>query len=249
MLRWIFNNFLKEEDDPALPTQKTAKSFVVSSVADCNVVIHWMYYSDIVNGYDFVPPWLIRLQFLACIFGTFSWLVMITDGRFIHWLRAFCILWIYAPISLFRLGLKMSNKFIVGKCLGHVNIGYRWVNQKVAWVENKVLTPLRIIAQQKLPVTSDILLFLGIMVEDIPQLIVAFIIEDRLKYSDPKQGYTSLGMYNLLLTIFDVLHKGAEALDTNSDILNANYLMTRKLKARIRLIIVPRNNKSHQKTE
>lgn len=249
MLRWIFNNFLKDENDPPLPTQKTSKSFVSSTVADWNVVVDWLYYSFILNSDDFVPRWLLRLQFLSCIFGSFSWLVMVTDGRLIQWIRALCILCLYIPISLFRSVLKMSNKFVVGKCFGHVNIGYRWINQQIAWIENKVLRPLRIIAQQKIPVTSDTLLLLGMIGEDIPQLVVTYLIEDKIKIHDPSLRFSTLGFFNLIITTFDILHKGAEAQDLNSDILNASYLMTRKLKARIRLVIMQRTTPSHEKTD
>ena len=79
--------------------------------------------------------------------------------------------------------------------------------------------------------SSSTLLFFGIFVEDVPQLIVTFLIEDKIKSDDPGGRISGTAMVNLTFAIFDILHKVAKACDLLSDVHNAGYTYKKWFKA------------------
>ena len=91
------------------------------------------------------------------------------------------------------------------------------------WIATNVLTPLKHNTKQKPSFSSSTLLLFGILLEDIPQLVVTYLIEDQTK-SNKRTSRISGSLYlNLTFAIFDMAHKIAKALDLSSDVHNAGY--------------------------
>ena len=67
--------------------------------------------------------------------------------------------------------------------------------------------------KKKLAFSSGTVLFFGILLEDIPQLVITFRIEDKIKSDDPMRQISNAALINLLFATFDILHKLAQAYD------------------------------------
>mmetsp|Transcript_14364 Transcript_14364/g.22424 ORF Transcript_14364/g.22424 Transcript_14364/m.22424 type:complete len:679 (-) Transcript_14364:760-2796(-) len=104
-----------------------------------------------------VPQWLMTTLLIICIAGTFMWLILATDGRF--------------------------------------------------------LTPLL----QRLQIDSlsmGTMLFLCVVIEDIPQVVLTFLVEDYYE----EDTLSKVALINLISSLYDTLIKIAEAYDERNDI-------------------------------
>ena len=240
MLHFLSTNWLRDEDSPALlPSQKTAQSLLLSTIADGDVVTDWLYYIDIINSDEDIPQWLLILHLVTCICGTLSWLGVATDGRLVYWIKA-VILWTFFIVTyIISVLLSISTHIImesIGCCFGRDNKISNWIEEYIIdWIEYHVeqnaLSSLKESAKQKPSFSSGTLLLFGILVEDIPQLVVTFHIEDMIRSDDPRGRISGTAMVNLTFAIFDILHKLAEAYDLQSDVLNYGYAYMSRIKA------------------
>ena len=240
MFNWIFVNFLRGGDNPPLPTQETALAFLSSVVADGDIFTDWLYYNDIIGDEDIEErnndfKWLIKLQFISCIFGTLSWLGVATDGRLVNWLRSafYMIPWLLvASFVLPLLIIATMLEFLVKRSiLSSDNCLSKAIDRALYWIEHHALKPLWLRSKQKATFSSGAILFIGILVEDIPQLIVTFMIEDKIKSDDPGGNISNAALVNLLFAIFDIMHKLAQAYDLRKDVQNACYMVKRTIRA------------------
>ena len=115
--------------------------------------------------------------------------------------------------------------------MGEESNVYRCINDIVIWVDINVLANLFENAKQKPSFSSSTLLLFGIFFEDIPQLIVTFLIEDKIGSNDPTGRISGTAVLNLIFAIFDILHKIASALDLISDVHNTSYKYKKWVKA------------------
>ena len=106
-----------------------------------------------------------------------------------------------------------------------------WIGKGIDWIFYDVIYPLwKRATTQKSTFLSGTLLFLGILVEYIPHLVVTFPIEDKIKSNNPNGNISNAAFINLVFAIFDILHNLAEAFDLRSDVLNPGYLVIRTIK-------------------
>jgi WD40 repeat protein len=115
--------------------------------------------------------------------------------------------------------------------LGDDSKVYSFIHLKLDWFFRNVIDPLYEKTKHKPSFSSSSLLFFGILLEDIPQLIVTFLIEDKIKSDDPTGRISQTAVLNLTLAIFDILHKIAEASDLLNDVHNAGYKYKKRIKA------------------
>jgi len=234
MINWLFVNYLRGKDNPPLPTQVTALAFLSSVVADGDVATDWLYYNDITTSEEDIPDWLITLQLVSCICGSLSWLGVATDGRFVSWVRSAAILipallvFIIAfPLHIIVHVLDRVDSYTGVFCLCFLELKDTMYEN----IKENVLTPLWLRAKQKPSFSSGTVLFFGILVEDIPQLVVTFLIEEKIKSDHPEGQISNAALVNLLFAIFDILHKLAQAYDLRKDVQNAGYAFKRTIKA------------------
>ena len=130
-----------------------------------------------------------------------AWLSVATDGRLVYWLKATLIWPIYSSIYILLLPLGLLNDLIIRKCCGYHTEIYKSIDDIIASIRDNVLIPIMDHANQKPIFSSSTLLFLGILLEDIPQLIVTFLIEDKIKSDDPSGRVSQAATFNLIFAI------------------------------------------------
>ena len=248
MLHWITANKFRDGNRSALhPIQTTYQALLSSTVADGDIITDWIYYFDISHRNENVPQWLVIIQLTSCIFGTLSWLSVATDGRLIYWMKASFLVTIYVFIivAIGILWLPFTFLLLIGQCFvgGNNRKVFEWFMEKLEWIIGNVLLPLWDSANHKPTFSSSTLLFFGIIVEDIPQLVVTFLIENKINSDDPTGRISGSAIVNTTFAIFDILHKLAEACDLLSDVHNAGYAYKEWIKAHnssvVSLAIVP----------
>lgn len=231
MLHWIAANKFRDGSSSALhPSQTTYQALLSSTIADGDVVTDWIYFFDIFYNDENIPQWLLTLQLASCICGTLSWLSVATDGRLVHWMKAVPLWLIIVLICIVLLPIAILQ-LIIRLCFGEDNKVSLYLRDVTDWIADNVLFRLFISARQKPSFSSSTLLFFGIIVEDIPQLVVTFLIEDKIKSDDPTGRISGAAIVNLTFAIFDILHKLAEACDLLSDVHNAGYAYKQWIKA------------------
>lgn len=99
-----------------------------------------------------------------------------------------------------------------------------------------MLLPIFEGAQHKPVFSSSTLLFVGSFVKDILQLVVIFLIEDKIKSDDPMGRISRSAIINLIFAIFDILHRLAEACDLLFDVHNTGYGYKQWIKAHNRVV-------------
>ena len=151
-----------------------AVSALTSLASDLDVISDWVFFFETANNQreyhqelqanpdpaapqNLIPPLLITLTLVSCIFGTIMYLILATDGRFV------------API-LRQMGFDKLS-------IGHM-------------------------------------LFICVILEDIPQVVLTFLVEDY--YEDP--DLSGFAVLNLTMSLYDTLIKLAEAYDERHDI-------------------------------
>ena len=235
---YISTNYCRDERvNPPHPAQKTAKALLSSLIADGDVVTDWMYFFEIytnnLSNDINIPQSLMLVQLISCICGTMSWFIVATDGRAIQWIRILfstlllLVIWAVALTTSFLVTLLLfpfTRKFVdtfegtIDKILGYFGL------EKMTNFLVKRIT-------LKLPFASGSLLLMGVLLEDVPQLVVTFLIEESIKSDRPNGGISSAALINLLFASFDILHKLAEAWDLRMDIQNVAYTVIRSIKA------------------
>ena len=244
MLAWIFTNYCRDILNPPHPTQMTAQSLLSSFIADGDLVTDWLYLIEVLRyseklscdeNIDLLNVFL-KIQLICCISGTLSWLTVVSEGRLLTWIKSFlyifisipvCILWTFLAIPYWIVG-----QFETGEDTSEA------VNDRI---KDHVILPLwKNARNQKASYSSGALLLLGILFEDIPQLILTFFIEDLLEdLGDDKikEGIFSYkALFSFLFAVFDIGHKVAQAWDLRSDVLNSFYKVKTSIRAHQRSI-------------
>jgi len=109
---------------------------------------------------------------------------------------------------------------------------------RLGYVLSTLEEPSRVIAiyalnasKGKMSISRGTLIFLGILLEDVPQLVVSFLIENKIKSDNPNGSFSSTALANLLLSAFHILHKLAEAWDKKDDLQYTEYKAMKSFRA------------------
>ena len=233
MIAWIFTNYFRDIMNPPHPTQMTAQSLLSSAIADGDIITDWLYYiHNFMHNKE-----LLNIQLFCCISGTISWFTVASDGRILTWIRSlkyiflslpFCILWV----------ILFTPYWLVDQFEGSGGTT-QTVND---WIRDHGILPLWNKARdQKASYSSGTLLLLGIIFEDIPQMIITVLIQENTTKGESTSGqqrssYNAL--FNLLFATFDICHKVAQAWDLRFDVLNSFYKVKTTVKAHQRSLTV-----------
>ena len=247
MINWLFVNYLRGADNPPLPTQLTALALLSSVVADGDVITDWLYYKDIqTTSEDDIDEWLIILQLISCICGTFSWLCVATDGRLVTLVRSAVLYMASILVGVVLLLGTLYMPFVIGPLIIIAFLFACACNFDQddtlegdtsedrgcdKWIIENILEPLWLKANQKPSFSTGAMLFFGIFVEDIPQLIVTFLIEDKIKSDHVEGQISNAALVNLFFAIFDIMHKLAQAYDLREDLQNPSFAVKRVIRA------------------
>jgi len=225
MLRYFIKQKypFKPRTDEELKNQREGAELLSSAVGDIDMITDWIYYMEISSklGDEFVggvSETLINIQLISCICGSISWLCIISDGRLLDISRKLirrifnisgvCLIYIVFVFPLLFLSLVSRcgscNKFeqIIDTIDRHGCICF----DKLKSISHRLKLGFEF--------TGGTVAFLGIIFEDIPQLIVTFLIENT---GDGEFDFSSTAQLNLLTSSFDILHKFADAYDARNE--------------------------------
>mmetsp|Transcript_6075 Transcript_6075/g.9323 ORF Transcript_6075/g.9323 Transcript_6075/m.9323 type:complete len:537 (+) Transcript_6075:71-1681(+) len=204
-------------EDEKLQNRK-AMTLLTSLIADVDVITDWIYYTETVQGVNddgptnFVPPWILLLQLVSCICGSVSWCFIASDGRVLDWLRMMLKWILVGPLWLVHFVVfKIPRMILPNHCFAPKRIqpsyGYLFLADKL----NILIKTMDDYFNHGFHISSGALVFLGILSEDIPQIIVTFLIEEAIRFDDGRiRNSASL---NVVLAVIDIFHKLANAWD------------------------------------
>ncbi len=192
----------------------TAAALLTSLIADADVVTDWVYFFEIINRGDYgdedsIPSWIRVFQLVSCICGTISWIAIARDGRFMEWCRKTTWWSIWACFYILKFMFCVIPDIVI-RCF---TFG-RFEMYDCCVDIDKVFDGLLIeVNTDGFRISSGGLLIVGIMTEDLPQTIVTFLVEDAVGALGNNKGISNSAYLNLVLAIFDILHKLAAAWD------------------------------------
>uniref|UniRef100_A0A7S1BH35 Uncharacterized protein n=1 Tax=Corethron hystrix TaxID=216773 RepID=A0A7S1BH35_9STRA len=207
----------------------SGKALLQSSVNDADLVTDWIYYYQTwaLGDADAIPRWLRTLQLASCISGTLSWIAIASDGRVMDWIR-WAFMWIVVGLLSSLVFLFLSLPVRLFSCLRRNQIGnyhnVRGIESRLEdceWSLESGIIRVRSAFETGFRFASGAVLFHGILMEDVPQILVTFLVEDVIK-SDEAMGMvgnaSGAAQINLVFAIFDICHKLAEAYDLRNDV-------------------------------
>ncbi len=198
----------------------TASAFLSSFIADADLFTDWMYYLEIVRRSEdevHINGSIRRLQIASCLCGTAAWFAIGSDGRLVDWIRRVSWFIVWACYSVAELILYWFPRVIIFcifcGCINENNDRY------YKGIKDNMRKKLNEYFQHGFDVSSGFLLMLGIIAEDLPQIIVTFLVEDA-SGSPENEGISNGAYLNLIVAIFDILHKLAAAWDDRNLFVN-----------------------------
>ena len=190
-----------------------------SIVNDADIVTDWIYFVvNVKTAAVNIPNWLQWLQLSACITGTLSWLFIASDGRVLDWIRRAAV-W-PALILVYTFGIFFFILRAITEILHASRGGGRIRGYDITgWYEDAFrVTGVTAYFEEGFQFSRGRLLFVGIFLEDLPQVFVTFMIEDVLKEEGTIFDISGAAQLNLLIAIFDIGHKVAESWDSRHDV-------------------------------
>ena len=194
----------------------TAMALLSSFIADGDVITDWLYYFEIATSEETsnIPKWILIMQIVSCICGSVSWVCIASDGRILDWLRVlvkFILMGIGYFIFIFFYLIPEILLKLCGFELRYTSYGFLFHDELRDIAEN-----LEGHFNDGINVSSGGLMFLGILLEDVPQIVVTFLVEDAIG-SDG--GISNSAYLNIVLAIIDILHKLAQAWDDRRNLI------------------------------
>lgn len=176
--------------------------------ADTDLALDWWFLVDVYfhEYYDDIPKPLRILHLVFTILGTVTWICLATDGRAVNW---------FVVQPLLALNCIWSTLFW-GKC----REGGAWNTLGGCWQEAKDNNPFSL---NDLHLSTGFLLLCGILLEDVPQIILSFLIQSWLAVADEdgsgdRGEVKGLMVANLLTSVYNSLIKLADAYDQRKDL-------------------------------
>ncbi len=220
VLQFLIQNSIyayRERDSSQKARVCTAAAFLTSLIADADVVTDWVYFFEIISrgnddGEDIIPNWIQVFQLVSCICGTISWIAISSDGRFMEWCRKTTWWSIWASFYIIKIILYVIPDLMI-RCFscGRFEIDDCWIDFDKTF--DGLLVEVKTYFTDGFRISSGGLLMVGIITEDLPQIIVTFLVEDAIGALGNNKGISNSAYLNLVLAIFDILHKLAAAWD------------------------------------
>ncbi len=207
----------RERDESQKIRVGTAAALLTSFIADADVITDWIYFIEIIHRDDEeepVPTWVRVLQHASCICGTISYLAISSDGRLMDWIRqavwyfAWSIIWVVEIIFYWIPAITIN--LITFKKISLDDVGWCfYIDETFDRARHK----LDAFFDHGFRMSGGSLLMIGIFTEDVPQIIVTFLVEDAIGSLVGNEGISQSAYLNLIIAMFDILHKLAEAWD------------------------------------
>lgn len=192
-----------------------AMALLSSLIADGDVITDWLYYFEILaSDTSNIPDWILIMQIVSCICGSISWLCIASDGRVLDWFRA-CVKYILMGIGYFVFILFYLIPAILLEPCG-VELRYTCYGSFFHYDLRDFAENIEGNVSDGINVSSGGLMFLGVLLEDVPQIIVTFLVEDAIGSDD---GLSNSAYLNVVLATIDILHKLAQAWDDRHNLI------------------------------
>ena len=187
-----------------------ARDLLGSIASDTDLILDWWFLYDVLtdDNVSNVPDGLRIAHIVFTIMGTLTWLFLSSDGRAVSWF--------------------VIQPMLMCSCVCLTFCGDKGcVKQKAClpisqlWTETTKNSDIH----DTLKLSTGFLLLCGILVEDIPQIILSFLVQSWLEASDGESGgilrgnrIAGLVVANLLTSIYNAFIKLADAYDQREDI-------------------------------
>ena len=187
-----------------------ARDLLGSIANDTDLVLDWWFLYDVLTDDNIsnVPDVLRITHIVFTIMGTFTWLFLSSDGRAVSWF--------------------VIQPFLMCSCICLTFCGDKGcVKQKSClpvsqlWTETTKTSDIH----DTLKLSTGFLLLCGVLIEDLPQIILSFLVKSWLEPEDGQAGgilngaqLSGLVVANLLTSIYNALIKLADAYDQREDI-------------------------------
>ena len=220
--------------------EKEANELLTSFVADIDLITDWVFFYEVVqkNGTEDEVHIGIRVfQILSCIAGSIAWSIIATNGwvlillwtilRQIAYFLVRPIAFILYYVILYLIMMPMSAVFFLLFKLFEfmkVPIFANWMKEASDELKKErqdfsetfedrfytLIEPITDAVDEGIHISAGWVLLLGVIFEDIPQVVITFLIEDV----DDTGEIGTTAMMNLVLAGFDILFKCADAWDS-----------------------------------
>ena len=200
--------------------QVKARDLLGSCASDIDVVLDWWFYVDtyLTDSENGIPSTFQYVHLFFTIMGTLSWFSLASDGRAVDW-------FIIRPLQLLE-----CLFFTCGRCCGCGKAGkpssFRSITGSTSSNNKKVLPVRELWEENKsedywslnsVQISTGFLLFCGIFLEDIPQIIMSFWVQ-KFKAAEGADTTGGLMVANLLTSIYNAVIKLADAYDQREDV-------------------------------
>lgn len=189
-----------------------AHDLLGSFAADTDLLLDWWFLADVYTNenIDHVPVPLKRTHLAFTILGTIAWFALASDGRAVDWFLVKPILFLNC---IWFTCFGKSGCCAQGKCLAC----------GIVWEETKKADVLDLAG---LKISTGFLLFCGILLEDLPQVLLSFAIQEYLEMTDEELAEGSvkpfalsgIAVANLMTSVYNALIKVADAYDQREDV-------------------------------
>lgn len=189
-----------------------ARDLLGSCASDIDLVLDWWFYADTyINHSDVVPEGFRYLHLFFTILGTLTWFCLSSDGRAVDW---------FAVRPLQCMGcVTYSCRRVCGKngqtTIRKVGVDSESTNIKGLWEQAQAEDNWKLSSVQ---VSTGFLLLCGILLEDIPQIILTFLVQN---YKGEGEN-SGLIIANLLTSIYNCAIKLADAYDQRKDVVTVS---------------------------
>ena len=198
-----------------------ARDFLGSCASDIDMILDWWFYADtyIKDTKNVIPATLQYIHLFFTILGTLSWISLASDGRAVD----YCVI---RPLRLlecifFSCGRcckpKPPNSLRSIKPLGSSSSSNKVLPVTELWEETKSENKWKL---NSVRISTGFLLFCGILLEDIPQIILSFLVQEFK--GEEESMAAGLLIANMLTSIYNALIKLADAYDQKEDVVSVS---------------------------
>lgn len=213
MIKFIVQNtsltFRTDRNEAEQKSISSATALLISFLLDVDLVTDWVYFAAIANikNTTEIPYWILIFQLVTCIFGSFAWSCNASDGRTFKWLAFMCKWIILRPLWIVHFVFFEIPEMIFGCC--NVDLRNTWYGRHSDKVQNLV-DAVEIRFNSYANLSSAGLMLLGVLFEDIPQVVMTILMEDAI---GSENGYSESAKLNITLSTISIFYKLANAWD------------------------------------